>query len=63
MTDFIKADSQSLTRILAHVHNSAVMELLLSLLRAEGSPDGRGMVKASNPDDKNHRITTLHCSG
>ncbi|KAG1139562.1 hypothetical protein G6F37_010335 [Rhizopus arrhizus] len=45
MMDFIKSDSENLNKILAHLQTSAIMDLLLTLIRMEELSEGKGIVK------------------
>ncbi|KAG1454043.1 hypothetical protein G6F46_008816 [Rhizopus delemar] len=45
MMHFIKSDSKNLNKILAHLQTSAIMDLLLTLIRMEELSEGKGIVK------------------
>lgn len=47
MMTFIQADPQNLTKILSHLQTSAIMDLLLTLVRMEELPEGKGVVKVT----------------
>lgn len=42
---FIQSDANNLTKILGHLQTSAIMDLLLTLVRMEELPEGKGVVK------------------
>ncbi|KAI7900933.1 SIT4 phosphatase-associated protein-domain-containing protein [Cokeromyces recurvatus] len=42
---FIQSDSENLNKILSHLQTSAIMDLLLTLIRMEELPEGKGVVK------------------
>ncbi|KAG0756590.1 hypothetical protein G6F29_011303 [Rhizopus arrhizus] len=45
MMNFIQSDSENLNKILAHLQTSAIMDLLLTLVRMEELSEGKGVVK------------------
>ncbi|KAG0178248.1 hypothetical protein DFQ28_002532 [Apophysomyces sp. BC1034] len=45
MIEFIRSDSTNLKKILAHLQTSAIMDLLLTLVRVEELPEGKGIVQ------------------
>ncbi|ORX52405.1 SAPS-domain-containing protein [Hesseltinella vesiculosa] len=45
MVEFIESKPENLTKILNHLHNSAIMDLLLTLVRMEELPEGKGIVQ------------------
>ncbi|GAA5816624.1 hypothetical protein MFLAVUS_010154 [Mucor flavus] len=45
MMTFIQADAENLSKILSHLQTSAIMDLLLTLVRMEELPEGKGVVK------------------
>ncbi|KAI8378892.1 SIT4 phosphatase-associated protein-domain-containing protein [Choanephora cucurbitarum] len=45
MMAFIQSDPSNLDKILSHLQTSAVMDLLLTLVRMEELPEGKGVVK------------------
>ncbi|KAI8991637.1 SIT4 phosphatase-associated protein-domain-containing protein [Mycotypha africana] len=45
MMAFIQSDAKNLDKILGHLHTSAIMDLLLTLVRMEELPEGKGVVK------------------
>lgn len=45
MMAFIQSDANNLTKILGHLQTSAIMDLLLTLVRMEELPEGKGVVK------------------
>lgn len=47
MMAFIQSDANNLTKILGHLQTSAIMDLLLTLVRMEELPEGKGVVKVS----------------
>lgn len=47
MMTFIQSDPDNLNKILAHLQTSAIMDLLLTLVRMEELIEGKGVVKAS----------------
>lgn len=48
MMNFIQSDSENLNKILAHLQTSAIMDLLLTLVRMEELSEGKGVVKVSD---------------
>lgn len=46
--NFIQSDSENLNKILAHLQTSAIMDLLLTLVRMEELSEGKGVVKVSD---------------
>ncbi|KAI9472134.1 MAG: SIT4 phosphatase-associated protein-domain-containing protein [Benjaminiella poitrasii] len=42
---FIQSDPENLNKILSHLQTSAIMDLLLTLVRMEELPEGKGVVK------------------
>ncbi|KAI8888069.1 SAPS-domain-containing protein [Backusella circina FSU 941] len=44
MMTFIQSDPENLTKILSHLHTSAIMDLLLTLIRMDELPEGKGVV-------------------
>lgn len=45
MMTFIQSDAENLNKILSHLQTSAIMDLLLTLVRMEELPEGKGVVK------------------
>ncbi|KAI8073915.1 SIT4 phosphatase-associated protein-domain-containing protein, partial [Gongronella butleri] len=45
MIEFIESKPDNLSKILNHLHNSAIMDLLLTLVRMEELPEGKGIVQ------------------
>ncbi|CEP10194.1 hypothetical protein [Parasitella parasitica] len=45
MMAFIQSDADNLNKILSHLQTSAIMDLLLTLVRMEELPEGKGVVK------------------
>ncbi|KAI8377499.1 SIT4 phosphatase-associated protein-domain-containing protein [Radiomyces spectabilis] len=45
MVNFIRSDPDNLQKILSHLHASAIMDLLLTLVRLEEIQEGKGMVQ------------------
>ncbi|GAA5801101.1 hypothetical protein HPULCUR_006543 [Helicostylum pulchrum] len=45
MMTFIQSDAENLSKILSHLQTSAIMDLLLTLVRMEELPEGKGVVK------------------
>lgn len=45
--NFIQSDSENLNKILAHLQTSAIMDLLLTLVRMEELSEGKGIVKVN----------------
>ncbi|SAM08544.1 hypothetical protein [Absidia glauca] len=45
MLEFIQSKPQNLNKILNHLHSSAIMDLLLTLVRMEELPEGKGTVQ------------------
>lgn len=45
MMSFIQSDPDNLNKILAHLQTSAIMDLLLTLVRMEELIEGKGVVK------------------
>ncbi|KAI8086716.1 SIT4 phosphatase-associated protein-domain-containing protein [Halteromyces radiatus] len=45
MLEFIESKPENLTKILNHLHSSAIMDLLLTLVRMEELPEGKGIVQ------------------
>ena len=43
--DFIKSTPENLKKILSHLESSAVMDLLMTLVRLEELPEAKGMVQ------------------
>lgn len=48
MLDFIKSTPANLEKILSHLQSSAIMDLLLTLVRLEELPEAKGTVQVSN---------------
>lgn len=47
MMTFIQSDPENLNKILSHLQTSAIMDLLLTLVRMEELPEGKGVVKVT----------------
>lgn len=47
MLEFIKAKPENLDRILAHLQTTAIMDLLLTLVRVEELSEGKGIVQVN----------------
>ncbi|KAI8330479.1 SIT4 phosphatase-associated protein-domain-containing protein [Chlamydoabsidia padenii] len=45
MLEFIQSEPENLNKILNHLHSSAIMDLLLTLVRMEEFPEGKGTVQ------------------
>lgn len=45
MMTFIQSEDDNLDKILSHLQTSAIMDLLLTLVRMEELPEGKGVVK------------------
>lgn len=45
MMSFIQSNPENLNKILAHLQTSAIMDLLLTLVRMEELREGKGIVK------------------
>lgn len=45
MMTFIQSEADNLDKILSHLQTSAIMDLLLTLVRMEELPEGKGVVK------------------
>lgn len=45
MMAFIQSEASNLEKILSHLQTSAIMDLLLTLVRMEELPEGKGVVK------------------
>lgn len=48
MLDFIKSTPANLEKILSHLQSSAIMDLLLTLVRLEELPEAKGTVQVSH---------------
>lgn len=48
MLDFIKSTPANLEKILSHLQSSAIMDLLLTLVRLEELPEAKGIVQVSS---------------
>lgn len=48
MMAFIQSDSENLNKILSHLHTSAIMDLLVTLVRMEELPEGKGVVQVNH---------------
>jgi hypothetical protein len=48
MMTFIQSEADNLEKILSHLQTSAIMDLLLTLVRMEELPEGKGVVKVIN---------------
>lgn len=59
MLEFIQSQPQNLDKILNHLHSSAIMDLLLTLVRMEELPEGKGtvQVRAQRPGET-YLVTT-----
>jgi serine/threonine-protein phosphatase 6 regulatory subunit 3 len=45
MLEFIESQPENLNKILDHLDSSAIMDLLLTLVRMEELPEGKGIVQ------------------
>ena len=56
MMTFIQSDPSNLDKILSHLQTSAVMDLLLTLVRMEELPEGKGVVKVVILENRDMRL-------
>jgi hypothetical protein len=57
MMTFIQSDAENLNKILSHLQTSAIMDLLLTLVRMEELPEGKGVVKVIKGSYADHKLS------
>lgn len=60
MLEFIKAKPENLDRILAHLQTTAIMDLLLTLVRVEELSEGKGIVQVNKLVKQKERHVNSH---